>query len=76
MYLDLSTIKEKYDGNWIFLINCKSSTDGTLEGGEIVCASSNRVDVVESIKNFKSQMSSFALKYIGEAPKEGRTIVW
>lgn len=76
MYLDINTIKEKYDGNWIFLVNCKKSEDGALQGGELICASSHRLDVVNSMKHFKANVNNIALKYIGEMSKGGKSIVW
>jgi len=74
MFEAIEKINQNYDGEWVFLINCKTTEDGDFLGGEVVLHSKSREEVFRNISKFKNHPSMFSFRYAGKIP-EGVSIL-
>ncbi|MDR3584525.1 MAG: hypothetical protein P4L59_04290 [Desulfosporosinus sp.] len=64
----------KYDGEWVYLIDCKENQDGTITGGEVVLHSPNRDYLIRNIRKYEDILTLTSLRYAGKIP-EGISVV-
>jgi len=69
MYLSLDEIIKKYNGQWVFMINCKEGEFGETIGGEVVLHSERRDKVIREMTRFKGEKSIIHLTYVGDIPE-------
>jgi len=74
MYMKMSEIHEKYDGQWVFMINCAEDENGTITGGEVVLHSENRNTVFRKMEQYDYEKSLTYIRYAGKIP-EGVSIL-
>lgn len=74
MYLLMEEIHEKYDGQWIYLINCKEDEYGETIGGEVVLYSERRDKVIREISKYDGEKSITLIAYAGKIP-EGVSVI-
>ena len=74
MIESIEIINKKYDGEWIFLVNCEVTEDGDFLGGEVVLHSKSREEVFRDISKYKDHFSMFSFRYAGRIP-EGVSIL-
>ena len=56
----IEEINKKYDGEWVFLINCETTEDGEFLGGEVVLHNKSREEVFRKIKQYEKHNSMFS----------------
>jgi len=71
MYMSMKEIHEKYDGQWIYMINCEESEYGSIVGGEVVLFDEKRENVINNMKGYDYEKSLTLFRYIGEMPHIG-----
>lgn len=69
MYETIEEINKKYDGHWIFMINCKEDENRSIMGGEVVLASENRDKVIREMEPYDQEKSLTYFRYAGKIPK-------
>ena len=70
----MAEIHKKYDGQWIFMINCSEDENGTITGGEVVLHNENRNTVFRNMEKYDYEKSLTYVRYAGKAP-EGVSIL-
>jgi len=71
MYMSMDEIKEKYVGNWVFLINCVEGEYHSFEGGEVAIVSKSRDDVLEGWSRYKESEYGPTIFFYAGIPKYG-----
>jgi hypothetical protein len=74
MYLSIDNIHKKYDGQWIFAINCNENEEGETLGGEVVLHSERRDKVIREMAQYMDDRSRSIIFYAGKLP-EGVSVV-
>ena len=74
MYMTIEQIHKKYDGQWIFLINCTEGKHGSVVGGEVVLHSENRDYVIREMEKYDYEPSMTYFRYAGKIP-EGISVI-
>ena len=74
MYQPIEQIHIDYDGQWIFMINCKEGQHGAIIGGEVVIHSKNRNDVFRDMEQYDYEPSLTYFRYAGQIP-EGTSVL-
>ena len=69
--LDINT---KYDGEWVYLIDCKESNEGVIMGGEVVLHSPNRDYIIRNMPKYEDVETLTSFRYAGKIP-EGISVV-
>ena len=69
MYQAIEQIHIDYDGQWIFMINCKEGPHGSIIGGEVVLHSKNRDDVFLGMEEYDHEPSMTYFRYAGRVPE-------
>ena len=69
MYLTMDEVKEKYDGQWVFMINCKEGEYHETIGGEVVLHSERRDKVIREMAKYKHEKSRTFITYVGGLPE-------
>jgi hypothetical protein len=69
MYLPIIDVHKKYNGQWVFLINCRLTDRGSIAGGEVALHSENRERVIRDIDKYDHDKSETYFSYAGEAPE-------
>jgi len=41
MYDSIQNINQKYDGQWLFMVNCKENENGSIIGGDVILHNEN-----------------------------------
>jgi hypothetical protein len=75
MYLPMSEVHKKYNGQWIFMINCTTNERGSVTGGEVVLHNENRDNVIRKMDKYSYEPSPTYFRYAGEIPKEVSVIL-
>jgi len=70
MYKPIEDIHKEYDGQWVFMINCKEGQYGSIVGGEVVLSSENRDVVIRGMDKYDYEPSMTYFRYAGKIPKE------
>ena len=69
MIESINEINQKYDGEWVFLINCKIDEEGNLVEGEVAIHSKSRDEVFRNMIDFKDAPAMTSIRYAGKIPK-------
>lgn len=72
----MSKIKEKYKGEWVFLVECERTENGDIKKGKVILHSPNRDEVYRNLTKLKSQKGMTLLRYLGEIPKDLTVMLW
>ena len=70
----MEEIQKKYDGQWVFMINCKEGEYHDTIGGEVVVHSERRDKVIGEMGKFNDGKSDTFIGYIGNIP-EGISVI-
>ena len=65
----MEQIEKEYDGQWVFMINCKCNERGTVLGGEVVLHSDKKNNVVGKTKEVYKKTSQTFTGYVGNLPE-------
>ena len=68
MYKTMQEIEREYDGNWVFMVNCRKGEYHNIAGGEVIAADKNREPIIELWG--KSHDSEPYFRYVGALPEE------
>ena len=71
MYMNMDDIHKKYDGQWVYMINCEKGVYGIIAGGEVVLFGKKRDSVINDMKKYDYEKSLTLFRYIGEMPEIG-----
>ena len=74
MFMSIEEIYEKFDGEWIYAIDCEENDVGTILGGKVVSHSRNHDDVMRVMAKYESKDSPIGnvlthFRYVGELPE-------
>ncbi|MCL2321785.1 MAG: hypothetical protein FWC47_06735 [Oscillospiraceae bacterium] len=69
MYLSMQDIINKYNGQWVFLINCKVDDNDEIIGGEVVLNDKLRDKVISEMESYLFEESDTILTYVGKIPE-------
>ena len=69
MYKTIEQIHKEYDGQWVFLINCKKWEYHSTIGGEVVLSSERRDKVLREMEKYKHEKSRTLIFYAGKIPE-------
>ena len=67
MFLTIEQIHEKYDGQWIYLINLKENDSDVVIGGEVAAHSESRDKVIMEMR--KQPQNGIYIFYAGKIPE-------
>ena len=68
MYKTMDEINKEYDGQWVFMINCKENERHSVIGGEVVLHSADRSAVVgKMLEAHNGSLTS--IRYAGKIPE-------
>ena len=68
MFENMELINDKYDGQWIYLIDCEQDEFGSVVSGRVVLNNENRDNVIRRINEFKDVTSLTSFRYAGKIP--------
>ena len=69
MFMSMEEIREKFDGEWIYAIDCEENDVGAILGGKVVSHSQNHDDVMRAMTEHEKKSSSLThFRYVGELP--------
>ncbi|MHB8125284.1 MAG: hypothetical protein ACYDEJ_06495 [Desulfitobacteriaceae bacterium] len=74
MFETILEVNTRYDGEWVYLIDCKENKDGTIIGGVVVLHSPNRDYLIRNIGKYEDILTLTSLRYAGKIP-EGISVV-
>jgi hypothetical protein len=74
MYKSIEQIHIEYDGQWVFMINCKEGVYGSVAGGEVVLHNENRDAVIRCMDKYDYEPSLTYFRYAGRVP-EGFSVI-
>jgi aminopeptidase-like protein len=74
MIKSIKKINEEYDGEWIFMINCREDENGNLIEGEVVLNSRSRDEIFRKMVKYQDHPSMFSIRFAGDIP-EGVNVV-
>lgn len=69
MIESINEINKKYNGEWVFLINCKNDENGNLVEGEVVLHSISRDEIFRNMGKYKDHPSMLSIRFAGQLPK-------
>ena len=69
MYMPIEQVRNKYDGQWVFMVNCKQDKRGNLLGGDVALHGENRASVFRMIKEVGGKNSLTFFGYVGNVPE-------
>ena len=67
--MTIEQIHKKYDGQWVFLINCIEGENHSIAGGEVVLSSERRDKVLREMEQYRHEKSETLIFYAGKIPK-------
>lgn len=65
----IEEINQKYDGQWVFMINCKNDEYGNLIEGEVVLNSKSKEEIFRNMGKYRDEKSMFSIRYAGNIPE-------
>ena len=74
MYKTIEEVHNDYDGQWVFMINCKKGEYNLIAGGEVVLHSENRDVVIRGMEKYDYEPSMTYFRYAGRIP-EGISVI-
>lgn len=69
MYKTMEEINKEYDGQWVFMINCRKDDYSAVDGGEVVFHDISMNKVLRAMKSTKTKGNSNYVRYIGTLPE-------
>ncbi len=69
MYMSMEEINIRYNGNWVFLINCNEDDLGKIIGGVVAVSSNNKNTMISEFSKYDNDSETY-LTYIGEPPND------
>lgn len=75
MIESIKEINKKYNGQWVFLINCKTNDDDNLIEGEVVLHSKSREEIFLNMNKYSNHPSMTSIRYAGKIPEEVNVIL-
>ena len=73
MYKTMEQINKEYDGQWVFMINCKKNEYHSVIGGEVVLHGADRKTVVSKMPEARTKASNgiglTSIRYAGKIPE-------
>ncbi|MCL1808199.1 MAG: hypothetical protein FWG42_00350 [Clostridiales bacterium] len=70
MHMSIEEINEKFDGEWIYAIDCEENDMGAVLSGKVVLHSRNRDDVIRAMGDYEKKVDTLALfQYAGNVPE-------
>ncbi|MDQ2085736.1 hypothetical protein RBH29_04715 [Herbivorax sp. ANBcel31] len=69
MFQSIQEINRKFNGQWVFLINCNTDEDGNLVEGEVMLHSKSRDEVFRGMYKYKDTPSMISIRYAGKIPE-------
>ena len=67
MFMTMEEIDQKFDGEWVYIINLKVGANHAVIGGEVAAHDSNRDKVIHFMLNTKG--GGVYIKYAGKIPE-------
>jgi len=74
MILLIQEINQKYDGEWVFLINCTADEKGNINTGEVAIHSKSRDEVFREMQKYRAVDTLSSIRYVGKVP-EGVVVI-
>ena len=68
MYTSMEEIFEKYDGQWVYLINCKKGEYGRTIGGDVVLMTKTLKELLDGMDKYENEKSETT--FFGIPPKD------
>ena len=65
----LETINEKYNGQWVYLIDCEQDEYGTVISGQVVLNNENRDNVIRRMSEFDNVVTLTSFRFAGKIPE-------
>jgi galactose mutarotase-like enzyme len=65
----MQQIHTEYDGQWVFLIECKKGEHGSIVGGVVAIHSENRDVVLRNMEKYDYESSLTLFRYAGKIPE-------
>ena len=69
MYKPIEQIEREYDGQWVFMINCKKDSHNAVSGGEVVFHDKSMNAVLRNMRESKKKGNSTYVRYVGVLPE-------
>ena len=71
MFMSIDEIHKKYDGQWIYAIDCEENDVGTILGGKVVVHSSNREEFMRAMTEYDKNVNTLTyFRYAGKVPAD------
>jgi len=70
VYKSIDVIHQEYDGQWVYMINCKEGQYGSIDGGDVVLHNENRDVVIRGMEKYVKEPSMTYFRYAGKIPKD------
>ena len=67
MFKTMREIEREYDGNWVFMINCKKGEYSNIIGGEVIAADKNKAIIIDHWG--KPGYDEPYFRYVGSLPE-------
>lgn len=65
----IEIINKKYDGKWVYLVDCETNEHGTIISGCVVLSSENRDNVIRRMNEFEDVVTLTSFRYAGKIPE-------
>ncbi len=75
MYEQLKDINLKYDGQWVYLIDCQEDEYGAVVGGRVVLSSESRDKVIREMSSISKTNTLTSFRYAGKIPEGVKVIL-
>ena len=69
MYKTMEQIQKDYDGQWVYMINCKHNDRGSVIGGIVALHSDSMNKVLRGMAAYDKDADSVYVRYIGDLPE-------
>ena len=69
MYEEMEQIEKKYDGKWVFMVNCAQKKSGAILGGEVVLSGKTQAEIYRMLMDTKKGDGLTFVGYVGKAPE-------
>ena len=69
MYRNMEQILSDFNGEWIFMANCKESSCGKVIGGEVLVHTPDRDVLFKEIAKYDNESGTY-IRYVGNPPGE------
>ena len=71
---NIEIINEKYNGQWVYLINCEQDEYGTIISGQVALHNENQGNVIRRLNEFEDIVTLTSFRYAGKIP-EGVNVI-